>query len=313
MPGIFPPEPCGIDNRDEILTHLGKLRGQGGAPVGVANWEIARYVAGQHPANAHNFVNGLLHNQKNFIVHLTDGRDTCECEKAGYDTGGKVDIRGSSATPAVTRPNTGNHRFIQAYNAGLKSEEALKYLDPDLDGSKGNIFMIGVDLDAVDKEKTNHVAWLASGARLTGRDPSLMFPAFFADDPDQLVKAFRDILSLIGVPETEVTLGTPVVGSVKELIPEIPGLLVKDIRTSLIRPSETGDVHADMSLRLSPIFEWMTSLSDGNLNACFLMAISKVLSASIVDRFRSNSTQGMVAIVIRCNETPKTARKATKP
>ena len=41
---------------------------------------------------------------------------------------------------------------------------------------------------------------------------------FFADDQVKLVNDLRDILARIGIPETEVTLGAPIVSTVKEVI-----------------------------------------------------------------------------------------------
>ena len=108
---------------------------------------------------------------------------------------------------------------IASFNAGLKGEFALKQIDPALDGSRGNVFTIGMDLDQDDKEKINTIAWMAAGANLLPqRSRALMNPGFFADDPEQLVQAFLDVFARIGLPESEVILGAPVVSSVKEVI-----------------------------------------------------------------------------------------------
>ncbi|TDI34336.1 MAG: hypothetical protein E2P02_30445, partial [Acidobacteria bacterium] len=100
-----------------------------------------------------------------------------------------------------------------------KGEIALQAIDPALDGSKGNLFTIGMDLSAGDKTRLNTISWMASGARLPGRDRSLMNAALFADDRDGLVDAFEDILARIGIPTSEVALGASTVASVREVIP----------------------------------------------------------------------------------------------
>ena len=53
--------------------------------------DLAEFLLGQHrpdfpgiPANTTNFVADLLPDQRNYIIMLTDGRDTCECGDEGY-------------------------------------------------------------------------------------------------------------------------------------------------------------------------------------------------------------------------------------
>jgi hypothetical protein len=106
-----------------------------------------------------------------------------------------------------------------AFNAGLKGEFALKTVDPTLDGSKGNVFVIGLDLDAAGQQRVGTIAWMSGGANLVPqRDRSLMPGPFFANDQVKLVNDLRDILARIGIPSTEVTLGAPIVSTVKEVI-----------------------------------------------------------------------------------------------
>ena len=92
---------------------------------------------------------------------------------------------------------------VAAYNAGLKGEVALKAIDPALDGSKGNLFTIGMDLSETDKKRINTISWMASGARLAGRDRALMNAALVANDREGLVAALEDILARIGTPPSE--------------------------------------------------------------------------------------------------------------
>jgi hypothetical protein len=81
------------------------------------------------------------------------------------------------------------------------------------------------------------LAWEAS---------NLQRPALFGDDRVQLKDALRNALSNIGVPEADVTLGAPIVGSVPELIPDIPGLLINDQVTGP-RAAVADDIIADTS------------------------------------------------------------------
>jgi len=251
---FVPPPLCGDDSTADIRGTLDDpaFRATGMTPIGISYTDIAEYLVGKHrpddptvSANTTDFVNNLLTDQKNFIIQVTDGNDTCECRAGGYPpalpvtVGGvpftsvselvaPVGMRPSSTDPTfvVTSPYTGSWasywrtaRDIAAYNAGLKGETALKAIDPALDGSKGNIFTIGMDLSPDDKVRLNTISWMASGARLPGRDRSLMNAALFADDSVGLVAAFEDILARVDIPSSEVAFGTSTVASVREVIP----------------------------------------------------------------------------------------------
>ncbi len=241
---ISPPGRCGLDSRPDIESILNGIVPTGITPIGVAFSDIAEYLRGKHrpdfgtPASTTDYVSGLLPDQKNFIILLTDGQDTCECTSGGYDPN---DI--NNLTPNVAmRPNQANPdpevsgpgafpptpTFVAepdraAYNAGLKAEAALQSIDPNIDGSAGNAFVIGMDLTFVDKRRINTIAWMASGAALTdrgvsGRPRAEMSPAFFADNEAGLVQAFEDILSRVSIPASRLALGAATVASVKEVI-----------------------------------------------------------------------------------------------
>jgi hypothetical protein len=224
------PGTCGNDSREAVRQVLNGVSAGGSTPVGTSYIDLASYMTGNHVDNSFDFTANLLPNQKNFIIQVSDGQDTCECNQYGYDvptldpdTDGNPDVplRASSTSSAVTGYSEGSGQR-RAYNAGLKGEEALKQIDPNLDGTGGNLFLIGMDLDKADKELLNTIAWMASGAHLPNgatRDAAgLTHPAFFADNPQQLVDAFRNILAKIGIPDSEVTLGSPEVGTVREVI-----------------------------------------------------------------------------------------------
>ncbi len=220
------PGSCSSDSRPQVRTVLDAAVGTGTTPIGIAFTQIASYLIGDGTVggNTINFVNNLLPSQKNFIIHITDGEDTCECNAGGYP--------GDETSPLLTtvtmRPDRFNPNVVvsatdaqdyAAFNAGLKGEFALKQVDPLLDGSKGNVFVIGFDLDTAGQQRVGTIAWMSGGANLVPqRARSLMPGPFFADDQDKLVRDLEDILARIGIPSTEVTLGAPIVSSVKEVI-----------------------------------------------------------------------------------------------
>jgi hypothetical protein len=224
------PGTCAFDSRPQVRQVVNGLVDGGSTPIGIGFTEIASYIIGDGltAGNTKNFVSGLLQNQQNFIVHLTDGIDTCECNAGGYPgvVGGAlqspVNMRSDRFDPNVLTSRT-NADDIASYNAGLKGEAALKKIDPQLDGSKGNIFVIGFDLNSTaERERISNIAWVSAGANL-GRlsDPKLLRDSKprFARSGTELLDAFREILESIGIPESEATLGPAVVGSVREVIP----------------------------------------------------------------------------------------------
>ena len=212
---------CGENNLEDIFDAMDDTVFTSGMPIGIGYDQLSDIIENGYFTN-------LGPGQKNFVIHLTDGQETCECEDFQYETGGNsVGIRGGSTGPGVTFTSTTN-ASKRTYNAGLKAEESLRQIDPDLDGSKGNIFLVGMGLEDDRKERANHIAWLGSGARIAGRDPSLTFPAFFGDDPDELLAVLTEILGIISTPDTEVSLGQSVVGSVKELIPLADSTITSD-------------------------------------------------------------------------------------
>ena len=242
---FVPPPLCGGDSTPAIRTILDGIVATGNTPIGVSYTDIAQYLIGDHrpddpgvSASTTNFVDNLLTDQKNFIIQITDGNDTCECDDGGYPpdelplpvtVGGTgfsaltdlvvpVRMRPSSTDPTLVATSffSGD---IAAYNAGLKGEVALKAIDPALDGSKGNLYTIGMDLSATDKTRINTISWMASGARIASRDRNLMNAALFADNRAELVDAFEDILAAIGIPTSEVALGPSSVATVREVVP----------------------------------------------------------------------------------------------
>lgn len=223
------PGSCDDDSRPEVRTVLnGIASGSGTTPIGTAFSQIGSYLVGDGTVagNTTNFVTRLLPNQKNFIIHITDGEDTCECNTGGYPG----DTTSPLLSPVTMRPDPVNPNVVasssaaqdfSAFNAGLKGEFALKQIDPSLDGSKGNIFVIGFDLgaDPDAQQRVGTIAWMSAGANLVPQRARTLMPGpFFAENQVKLVNDLRDILARIGIPATEVTLGGPIVASVKEVI-----------------------------------------------------------------------------------------------
>ena len=246
------PAACGQNNSAIVKAAIDATPFEDGTPIGVAFTDLAKYIAGQHAKNSFDFVANLLPNQKNFIIHLTDGGDSCECDDYGYDLRNaganpddEVDMRGDGdgrggGSPAITETSD-RDSDIRSYNAGLKGYVALEKIDPSLDGSQGNIFVIGMGLGGSNKRRTNTVAWMATGAH-EFRNPSLLSSAFFADDIPQLVESFRNILAKIGVPTAEVSLGSSIVGTVREVIPPNSALRTTSTNPFLTAGDHIGDV-----------------------------------------------------------------------
>ena len=214
---INPPACGGPDNREQILDKLGLAQANGWTPNGKSLDQVSTEIQ-------NNFLPGLLLNQQNFVIILTDGDDTCECSDNAWDE----DLSGVETTlPVFLRSQSGSSSPTQdvttpddrrAYNAGLKGQLAYTRLNPSLSdrasAEKGDVFVVGLGLADASKARANHLAWEASGIAFR---PDAR-PAFFADNAAQLNQALRDIFANIGLPAAEVTLSASVVGSVKEVV-----------------------------------------------------------------------------------------------
>ena len=206
--------------------------GGGWTPNGIAMDQISSSIS------SNGFVSGLLPGQKNFIILVTDGDDTCECEFSWANgTGLSGGIWTPTASPpfedSVTIPNqlrggTVNFDYThgaswssdrRAINAGTKGRLAYERLNPTVNdratGEKGSTFVVGMGLYTHSQKRANHLAWEASGAHYNNPNS---FHALFADDKPALKQALRNAFAKIGVPQSEVTLGSPVVGTVREVI-----------------------------------------------------------------------------------------------
>ena len=250
--GLINPPPCSApSNSTAVKDAINAAPTSGNTPNGVSMDQISeRIVSG-------GFVSGLLPNQKNFVILVSDGDDTCECgsnstSRTGvlanglwtptvvppFAAGNTIPrmIRGSSATSNYTI-NVGTATAdIQAMNAGTKGRLLYERLNPNAadrtTGAKGGSFVIGLGLTGASPSRAHHMAWEASGAFYGNPNAG---PALLANNKTQLKNALRDAFARIGIPQTTVTLGAPTVGTVREVVPQFTN--------SAIAPDELiGDV-----------------------------------------------------------------------
>lgn len=218
---IDPPAPGQPDPRPAIRallkpTYRGGIGISGVTPNGISIYQMGQYVY-------YNLRSGLCPGQKNFLIYITDGGDTCECEVSWDPSSSGPKIRGSSTTSAPTVPLDNNN--TRAYNAGLKARMAYDAIDPRHDGSGGDVFVVGLGFDrrnpnTIDVQNTNHLAWEASGVSYGRPGHS----AYLGDDPASLKTAVLSALAQTGNVTATFSTGAPIVGSVKELISAQAGL-----------------------------------------------------------------------------------------
>jgi hypothetical protein len=236
---INPPACTDPSNTTEVKDAINLAQPSSNTPNGVSMDQISDQIV------AGGFVAGLLPNQRNFVILVSDGDDTCECDSTTRDIAGTLvnglftptpappfaasnaitrQLRGSSATPNFTINLTGGNDTganIQAANAGTKGRLLYERLNPTAadraTGAKGGSFVIGLGLSGASPSRAHHMAWEASGAFYANPNAS---PALLANNKTQLKNALRDAFAKIGVPESTVTLGAPTVGTVPEVIPQ---------------------------------------------------------------------------------------------
>jgi hypothetical protein len=116
--------------------------------------------------------------------------------------------------------------FRAAFSAGVMARHALSRIDPNFDGSEGDIFIGYIfDPNTNSRKAANHWGWEASGFGWTSRPEcpveggfGCSRPAFISDSADQLAASLLNVLAQVGVPDATVSLAASVVGSVKEVI-----------------------------------------------------------------------------------------------
>ncbi len=252
LSGLINPPACSAPSNTTVVKNaINAAPTSSNTPNGVSMDQISeRIVSG-------GFVTGLLNNQKNFVILVSDGDDTCECASNGTTVTGTIQngvwtptkvppfaaantitrmLRGSSANSSYTINVGTSGADIQAANAGTKGRLFYERLNPtDADratGAKGGAFVIGLGLSGNSPSRAHHMSWEASGAFYGNPNQG---PALLANNKTQLKNALRDAFAKIGVPASTVTLGAPTVGTVREVIPQYTN--------SSITPNELdGDV-----------------------------------------------------------------------
>ena len=251
--GLINPPACDQPSTaGAIIAGLpGRKDGRGYTPNGISMDQISESIV------ADGFVTKLLTNQKNYIILVTDGDDTCECDDDDENSATLDDgVWSPTASPPFASTNIvprslrggfvdssytiadvgGDGPNIQAVNAGTKGRLAYERLNPTAadraSGAKGGSFVIGLGLTGDSPARAHHMAWEASGAFYSNPNGS---PALLANDRAGLKKALLDAFAQIGVPTAEVSLGAPVVGSVREVIPFYTN-------TSLLTSDHVGEV-----------------------------------------------------------------------
>lgn len=228
--------------RTALLQGLPRNTNSNRTPNGIALYQLAVHIASSAPPDPGP-------GQKNVIVLITDGLDTCECVfhpwldfttgPAGKGPAGAIRLSTGHATPeTVLVPNPPRSAFT-SWNAGLKARAAFLALNGgDPDAGRGDIHIVGVAMsDQETRGYTNHLAWMASNGR---------HPAIYADRPESLRQALDQVLDEITLPSGAVKLSAPRLATVKELVASSPvhaysGTDPTLSPDALVAPGEEGD------------------------------------------------------------------------
>ena len=215
-------DPSGCDaaaGRDGLLRKLPTTLNTDRTPNGIALYQLATHIA-------ETAIEDLQPGQKNVIVLLTDGMDTCECVlhpwldfndgPAGQGDTDAVWLRTGAASPRPVLHESPTRQSLSAWNTGLKARAAYLALNRgDPDAGLGDIHVVGMALSHPQtRGYTNHLAWMASYGR---------HPAIFADRREELRDALDQVLNEITLPPGEVKLAAPRLATVKELVASSPG------------------------------------------------------------------------------------------
>ncbi len=220
-------------------------------PIGIGLQQLAAHISGNATAD-------LAPGQRNYVLLLTDGADTCECYEhpwrdfhegpAGRGSRARLSLRlGATSPDAVPIAHPGAADF-QAHNAGLKARSAFRVLGGgDAEDATGDIFVVGFGMDESGlRRRTNHIGWMASGLRR---------PALHALDSSALRVALRRAMDVVTLPRGRVALSAPALASVKELVarspsPGFPGSdPSRSPRELVANPTQPADVRRARELR----------------------------------------------------------------
>ena len=196
------PAACGNDSTQAVYDRI-KVERRHRTPIGMALKQTSLEIS--------DFIRGApkVAGQKDFILLVTDGEENCI--DSGY-IDGMIKFDSLDPTKWEQADSESDYRTIRA---GLEGRDALSRIDSQLlDGSRGDIFTIGMGLSNDGRRRTNHIAWQASNDRRG---------AIFANNPTQFDEALKAVLNQIALPATTVSLTGQVVGTVKELVQgEVP-------------------------------------------------------------------------------------------
>lgn len=216
-------EPSGCDaeaGRSELLWNLRRVVNTDRTPIGIALYQLAIHVA-------RTAIDDLEAGQRNIIVLVTDGLDTCECvlhpfldfndgpTGIGDPNDVWLSVDEASSAPRRVTPKVAARGV---WNAGLKAKAAYLALNRgNPDAGLGDIHVVGVAMATeLTRGYTTHLAWTASGGRR---------PALYADRPETLRTAIAQVLHEITLPAGEVRLAAPRLATVKELVATSPNPL----------------------------------------------------------------------------------------
>ncbi|HLA80080.1 MAG TPA: hypothetical protein VJP78_00405, partial [Thermoleophilia bacterium] len=246
------PSACGSSDSKDIILDMLMPKTAGGIAIngGTANAISLNQIAGVVKKNFMGV--NQKPGQRNFIIYITDGFEDCSCQKkdgtgkplpisftagtAGVPlgsvpflaSGNKLALRNDDVAPFDPTQNMlvgTNNSLLRGYNMGIMSQHALQIIDPDLDGSKGDIFIVLIGQNNASTRAVNtHWGWEASGVSL-GRPVCPVSgglgcarPGGFAGNEQTMKEAIKAAVLQAAVPVASVSLGASVVGSVKEVI-----------------------------------------------------------------------------------------------
>lgn len=259
-------DPAGCDTeagRTALLRRLPRALNTNRTPNGIALYELATHIAGTA-------TDDLAPGQRNVIVLITDGLDTCECVlhpwldfndgPAGRAPEDAVWLQDGPVSPKPTRYPSPSRQTLAAWNAGLKARAAYLALNrADPEAGLGDIHVVGLAMsDEAVRGYANHLAWMSSGGR---------HPAIHVDRPEALRRALDQVLGEITLPAGEVKLSAPRLASIKELVASSPSPTFAGSDpalppAALVAPPEGGERQEEV-LRLRASYRDNILLSTG--------------------------------------------------
>jgi hypothetical protein len=262
------------------VGNVNGIENNGGTQNSVSMAQAAQIIENGYMSN-------LKPGQKNFIIAVSDGAEDCECQINTVTLPGSFE--GASNLAPGLRYDGGDPTLIKSvnsdtrrryFNAGIKGRFALETIDPALDGSLGDVFVVFFGENGSGaQDNANHWAWESSGygwasrPQCTPANPvGCARPAFMAEEGDELRDTLKRILTQIATPAgTTVSLGASVVGSVKEVIHThtntVDGLTAADVLAADVADVEARKLRASHRNNVLFTTEVVTPGFEGHLRA----------------------------------------------